>query len=593
MPVLEELLEPIDSAAEAGENLRYDPLFDSIREALTEEDEALPMGKWARQTKRADYALAASLAQDALRKRSKDLWLAVWLGEAMIQMEGYEALEPTLRLLAGLQQRFWPSLHPEVEDGDVSLRAAPVQWALHRYAVTIQKLPIAEGNIPYAAYKAVRAGLPYPGIAEALTTESLDAALKSTAVEFYVDAESKLTQALQTLEELRLFCDEHYDKDGPSFAGMRNALEEVHRVVAQQLRMRPPLKAETAVPAKEGAKLTPAPVEVEKVATEEPHDVSTEIPSASVSAPDTQAVEAMNVQVCEIPLSWDDAMNRVEVCASYLLDQQPENPACYLLVMALQWGREASGPVGVPATETRVALKRAREAEDWKVLLTQALRAMLDSSATRWLDTHHHVWQAAANLGTTRLQSLVSAVLNVRLAEDSTWAQESFDDDTPVASVDTQRWLKRELVSRTAPSGVEKEPALIQPVSAMESNVPVALAQELAAQGEIEQAVAMLMESVSTAQSGRDRFLLRMEVCRVCLQADHKELAAHLLRHMLGEAEELRLEHWEGPTLLGTLLAMLLNATNGDEANPEERAKLFARLCRVDPARALAAQAAQ
>jgi type VI secretion system protein ImpA len=125
----------------------------------------------------------------------------------------------------------------------------------------------------------------------------------------------------------------------------------------------------------------------------------------------------------------------------------------------LQYGRNASDFPRVPSTEMRMALKREREAENWEDMLSRSLSALLDVSTTRWLDVHHYLWQAAENSGATRLQSLVRGVLSARLAEDGAWPQDSFDDDTPVASADTRRWLQRELISRPASSVTETESA--------------------------------------------------------------------------------------------------------------------------------------
>jgi type VI secretion system protein ImpA len=112
-------------------------------------------------------------------------------------------------------------------------------------------------------------------------------------------------------------------------------------------------------------------------------------------------------------------------------------------------------------------------------------------------------------------------------------------------------------------------------------------------QGEAEQAVSLLMEAASAAQNERNKFLLRMEVSRLCIDINQRELAAHMLRQMLAEAEELHLERWEGRALLGTLLTMLLNAMDGYGAETEERGQLFARLCKIDPVRALAMRNAE
>ena len=111
-----ELLNPIKPEAPAGQSLRYDPVYDQIAEARSEDDASLPVGQWTRQTKKADYPSVASLSREALITRSKDLWLAVWLGEALIKVNGLSAVSSILDLLLGLQEQFWETLYPEIEE---------------------------------------------------------------------------------------------------------------------------------------------------------------------------------------------------------------------------------------------------------------------------------------------------------------------------------------------------------------------------------------------------------------------------------------------------------------------------------------------
>ena len=88
MPLRGDLLNPIPGADPAGADLRYDPVYDKIKEARQQDDDA-PQGDWQRQRKVADFALVAKLAGDALAGRSKDLQLAAWLTEAQLHREGF------------------------------------------------------------------------------------------------------------------------------------------------------------------------------------------------------------------------------------------------------------------------------------------------------------------------------------------------------------------------------------------------------------------------------------------------------------------------------------------------------------------------
>ncbi|MGH9816875.1 MAG: ImpA family type VI secretion system protein, partial [Candidatus Acidiferrales bacterium] len=128
MPLPDNLLNPIPGENPGGKNLRYDPVYDKIKEARREEDEAIPQGDWEREVKVADPAQVSKLAIEALSGKSKDLQIAAWLTEACLRRESYSGLTEGLHLLRGMLETFWDHLHPEIEDGDLELRAAPLDW---------------------------------------------------------------------------------------------------------------------------------------------------------------------------------------------------------------------------------------------------------------------------------------------------------------------------------------------------------------------------------------------------------------------------------------------------------------------------------
>jgi type VI secretion system protein ImpA len=116
MPLSDDLLTPIPGANPAGENLRYAPLYDKIKEARREDDDA-PQGEWRRERKLADWSLTVKLITEALSKKSKDLQLAAWLTEALVRRNGMSGLQEGLQVLHGMVETFWDSLYPEIEDG--------------------------------------------------------------------------------------------------------------------------------------------------------------------------------------------------------------------------------------------------------------------------------------------------------------------------------------------------------------------------------------------------------------------------------------------------------------------------------------------
>ena len=88
MPLRDDILNPIPGDNPGGENLRYAPVYDKIKEARRQDDEG-PMGDWQRERKVADWTLVIKLGSEAIATKSKDLQLAVWLTEALLHKEGF------------------------------------------------------------------------------------------------------------------------------------------------------------------------------------------------------------------------------------------------------------------------------------------------------------------------------------------------------------------------------------------------------------------------------------------------------------------------------------------------------------------------
>src|ERR1700722_14733625 len=113
MPLRNDLLNPISEDKPSGENLRYAPIYEKIKEARREDDDA-PQGLWQRERKVADWVLTVKLISETLATKTKDLQLVVWLAEAMLKREGVAGLRETVDLAKGMLETFWDTLHPEL-----------------------------------------------------------------------------------------------------------------------------------------------------------------------------------------------------------------------------------------------------------------------------------------------------------------------------------------------------------------------------------------------------------------------------------------------------------------------------------------------
>ena len=138
----DDFLDPVSADQPAGTDLRWTAEWDRIKEARRADD-ALESGKWEKkERKAADWRLVEDLSSGMLRKRSKDLQLALWLTEAGMKRHGFPGLRDGLRLTRELMVRYWDNgLYPPMEDGPED-RAGPFEWLNNKLVDSITALPI-------------------------------------------------------------------------------------------------------------------------------------------------------------------------------------------------------------------------------------------------------------------------------------------------------------------------------------------------------------------------------------------------------------------------------------------------------------------
>jgi type VI secretion system protein ImpA len=603
VPLRDDLLNPVSGDNPSGVNLRYEKVYDQIKEARTEDDESIPTGAWARTIKRADFNLVIKLAGEALANKSKDLQLAAWLTEAHVRKEGVGLIQPCFKLFQDLQDQFWDTLYPVIEDGDVGMRAVPIEWTANRIATILRECPITRDGLNYYQYKESRA-IGYEAEAEyndaktaqrqqaiadgKATAEDFDKSFNSTPKAWYVQTEAAFHASVETVDELQVYCEQKYGDDGPGFGKLRTALEEVGQVVTGLLNEK--RKTEPDAPSAEEMVEEPEP----EVAVEA--EVSAEVaPAAKVKSSKSMSAE---------PADKDDAFARVQACAVFLQKENPASPVPYLLQAALRFGetREAgSYPawdfLAPPPTEKRQNLKRLTSESNWAELLAEAIAVSGESCGRGWLDVQRYIWKASYESSYTAISASVIATVQALLKdmpEIPTW---TLSDDTPTANPETQRWLE-EMVIPKPPEPViveaqpEPEPVAYasspQPGSEAENAPPDILdtARELMARGHLPQALQLLMRDAAQQPSGRARFQRRLQMAQLCVGAGQGKVAYPVLEELVKEIDQRQLEEWEASEIIATPLALLLRCLDPSESGGM-RESVFARLCRIDPIAAM------
>ncbi|HVX67676.1 MAG TPA: type VI secretion system protein TssA [Bryobacteraceae bacterium] len=603
MPLREGLLAPIPGENPSGENLRYAPVYDQIKEARRQEAE-VAQGEWQHEIKRADWGLVVKLASTALATKSKDLQIAAWLTEALLCSEGFSGLREGLDLMRGLLENFWDSLYPEIEDGDTELRATPLDWVGSRFEESVKHVPLTGGGLDWFRYKESRA-VPYEAeCAEneakqqaratsvedgKLTPEEFDSDFDATPAGTYEQWQADLDGCLESLETLGSLSDEKFGDYAPNFGTLRSALEEIRQTVRILLARKGGPATEEAAPAAE--------VEVAAPVVE-----SGGWAAAPVRAPSRPA--AVRKPGAE-PADPQEAMERVAAAARYLRQQDPGSPAPYLMVRGMRWGELRAAGEGyepdaalleAPATEIRQNLKRLAGEAEWQQVLDIAEEAAALPCGRAWLDVQRYAVSALENLGYYPPAWAIKSELRALLADLPNLPEMSLSDDTPTANAETRAWLKEFAASAAPVQETYAPPRPARQERELEDGEfgteagPDAfeLALQAAQSGRAGEAVEILSREIAQEPSGRGRFQRKVQLAQICLAGGHAAIAYPILEDLAAEIERRKLEEWEPADTIAHALTLLFRSMEKMEIPAEEKQKIYGRICRLDPVQALA-----
>ena len=456
---IDPLLKPISESEPGGKSLNYTPEFDKIKEARRQDDTA-PKGAWElAETKNADYKSVIKLSEDALIKKSKDLQVAGWLAEAWIYQDGVPGFCAGTQLLHDLVEQFWDHLFPEIEDGDLETRAAPLGWFGSYFdpskrsspILALRRLPLSVAKYDFFAYQDSRK-IPYESEISGndtktkarkaaledgkISPETFDKSFEETKKEFYKDLERDFKVAQATLQKLDEISRDKFGSSAPSFAPLRKAVEEVSNAVHVLLLKK--LEKE------------PDPVEASAPAETVDGQAGPEAQqTVMVALPTGTQLDLSQFSGGEIN-SPEQAVLHTVVAAQFLRQRNPANPVPYLLLRALRWGEVRASAelkpndLQAPAAEVRMTLKAASQAGNWKQVLDVAEAAMSNTCGRAWLDLQRYAIKACDELGYSAVAKAVRSELKSYLLDFPDLPKAVLHDDTGTSNPETLAWLKQE-----------------------------------------------------------------------------------------------------------------------------------------------------
>ena len=590
MPLRDDLLNPIAGDNPAGADLRYDPIYDKIKEARREDDDA-PQGEWQHARKLADWPLVIKLAGEALATRTKDLQLAVWLGEAMLRREGFGSFRATLDVTRGLIDRFWDHVYPVVEDGDAEMRAAPLEWLGLKLEVPVKSVPLNRAGHSYFQYAEARSiGTEQDADADAAkrarreeaiaarkpTIEEFEKAFAETPKVWVKQLASDVDATLASLQSLDDLSREKFGDAAPSFLKLRDVLQEEQRVVGQLLAKK--------------LEQDPDPVQAAPVAA---------AADGAAGAALGGAADGGRLLSAE-PADRNDAASRVISAARFLRRTEPLSPAAYLMLRALRWGElRAAGStpdpklLEAPTTQVRTQLRGLMLDSAWEQLLETSETVMGTAVGRGWLDLQRYTLTACQALGEDYaiVASAIRSELRTLLAAIPSLPSMALMDDMPTATGPTLTWLRDEKIIGDDDATEElavASPSLVSgEAREREGRAGLERAAAEVRGGRPEKAIELLMRALDREKTRRGRFLRQAELARIMVDAGFVQVAQPILQELMADIETHKLDEWEAGELVARPMALMYRCLEKLDGDASTRHDLYQRIARLDPLQAI------
>lgn len=639
MPLREDILNPIPGDNPSGQDLRYAPVYDQIKEARREEED-LAQGVWQRVLKTADWPLVIRLASEAIAKKSKDLQLAVWLTEALVHREGFAGFQQGIGLCTSLLNEFWDSMYPELEDGDSELRSVPLAWLATRIDTPLRKVPFTPHGISALQFEdalkvpteeeanesSARFDLRREAIDAGRTTpEALEEALRATQSTRFAENTVALEAAKEALDQLNLIADERFGEFSPSFGGLKETLDQLlnaNRILAQRRGGPTPAAAPTAPAPPERQEQMWAQDETPLWSSSTAND-DTPLWQSSDSTLDEGTTTSMSddgiplwqapdpqpepVAVLEAaPSLWSapaaasdgfhgrepsdaaDAAARLNAIAQWVRKANPRNPAPYLLLRGFRWGElRALGPaldpewLEAPPTDVRQQMRRLAQEEEWQRLLETGEEAMAQPYGRAWLDLQRYTLHACDELGEeyALVSHGITGALRSLLEEYPDLLESTLTDDTPTANAATRQML----ASRGCLPG---DRGAARPAPALPDRNDDTMIEDALRRGRVEAALELVSRRMALETSGRGRFQRKIQLARILVASGRHAVSLPLLRELSAEIAARGLSEWEMPAIVVEPLVLLHRCLEHEAEAAEERRAVYTLICRLDPVKA-------
>ena len=341
---IDAILAPLSGDNPAGENLRYAPVYDEIKEARRADD-PLDRGDWDREIKTSDWDKVIALSVEALTEKTKDLQIAAWLTEALTRTEGFEGLIFGLKILTGFLSNFWDTVYPEIDEDDLDYRVGPLEFLNNNLWFPIKAVPVTDRSVTsgyswlqwqdsrqvgyekdtlnqYGDVDDGKKAARDEKIAEGkLSAEDFDSAVALSSKVFYLGVEGALASCVEEFKIFDQTVDEKFGNEAPRLAELKQSIQDCDLLISRILKKKreiepdpePEPEAESEAQAEGASETGQDEYETE---TTEPATLSAPAPDPEISAFSAPSVRfpsgiTSDSDSMEQEL-WKDALNTLQ-----------------------------------------------------------------------------------------------------------------------------------------------------------------------------------------------------------------------------------------------------------------------------------------
>lgn len=327
---IEDFLQPILSNenekdfGECGKYLKYDYVYDQIKELRREDDPRLSQGVWLIEPKKAAWSDVEKICESILKNKTKDLQIAVWWLEAETAMYGFSGLNQGIVLLYSLCEKYWDKIWPAIDpNGDVSARMAPFYFFAEKVSDKILMIPLTSPQdgisevFSLSDWVTARHNLRVKN-SSGITLKDFQKSIATTPIDFLIEIDNGVNNVLRNLKKLEDFLNEQCEKEAPSFRIIYDNINDIKQVNTKNI-----VERKKQVDEEENKRKAQLAAKIDSEDDIEEEDTITE------KANDNNATPTI-----------EQAYNALDEIATFLEKEQPQSPSSALIKIASAIGKK-------------------------------------------------------------------------------------------------------------------------------------------------------------------------------------------------------------------------------------------------------------